>query len=157
MRLAPEDPENAAVRVRLRQIAPEFIELDRKRAQEVYEEAIALFDAGKFEASIPGFREAHLLFPQAIELQFMYGLSLARAKHLEAAQEVLEKVATSREGEEFPRALFELGQICMVKKSRMAARAWYERYLKAMEAQGRLDDPGVAAARAALRALAKEK
>ena len=86
----------------------------------------------------------------------MYGLGLARAKHLEAAQDVLEKIATSDEADKFPRAMFELGQICMVKKSRMAARAWFERYLKTMKDQDRLGDPGVKVAREALRALEEE-
>jgi tetratricopeptide (TPR) repeat protein len=155
--LAPDDPENAAVRVRLRQLAPELIELDRKRAEKVYEEAVAHFDAGRYEESIPGFREAHLLFPEAIELEYMYGLSLSRAKRLDAAQEVLQKVANSKDSAQFPRALFVLGKICIVKKSPVAARAWFERYLEVMKEQDRLDDPGVAAAREALAELAEEK
>jgi len=155
--LAPDDPENAAVRVRLRQLAPELIELDRKRAEKVYGEAVKHFDAGRYDEAIPGFREAHLLFPEAVELEYMYGLTLARAKKFDIAQEVLEKVANSKESSEFPRAAFVLGKICLVKKSPVAARAWFERYLKVMQEQDRLDDPGVAAAREALRDLAEEK
>jgi len=155
--LAPEDPENAAVRVRLRQLAPEFIELDRKRAQEVYEAAVTHFDAGRFEESVPGFREAHLLFPEALELHYMYGLSLARSKRLEQAQEELQVVVNDSDGDEFPRALFVLGQICTVKHSPVAARAWFERYLEVMEKADRLSDPGVAAARAQLEKLTEKK
>jgi hypothetical protein len=49
--------------------------------------------------------------------------------------------------------MFELGQICLVQKSREAARMWFERYLRVMEASGRDEFPGVAAAKRHLEKL----
>ncbi|MHC4955330.1 MAG: tetratricopeptide repeat protein [Planctomycetota bacterium] len=153
VQIAPEDPENAQVRVRLRQLAPEFIELDEKQAKEAYARAVVLFEQGKYEESVAGFREAHLLIPEAPKLACMYGLALARAVRIDEAKKVLERVANGDTGNEFPEAMFELGQICLVQKSREAARMWFERYLRVMEASGRDEFPGVAAAKRHLEKL----
>jgi tetratricopeptide (TPR) repeat protein len=150
---APEDPENARVRESLRQLAPEYIEIDRREAKVAYDGAMAHFERGEFEESLGGFRRAHLLFPEAPQLQCMYGLALARALQLDKAKEQLSQLATSADAADFPEAMFELGQICLAQKNPDAAGLWFERYLDAMKAAGRDAEAGVAAAREHLRKL----
>jgi tetratricopeptide (TPR) repeat protein len=150
---APDDPENAAVRVQLRQLAPEFTELDQKEARVAFESSTALFEKGQFKESVAGFKKAHLLFPEATELEYMLGVALARALELETAKLHLKVVATSAEAEQFPSALLELGQICVAQKENETAIVWFEKYVQLMEAKGEESDPMVGVVRRRLKEL----
>ncbi|MEM8883007.1 MAG: tetratricopeptide repeat protein [Planctomycetota bacterium] len=146
----PDDPENEQVRVRLRQLAPEFIEIDRKQAGIAYEQGVVHFRAGEHEKAVPYFRRAHRLFPESVELRYMFGLSLARAGRLDAAKDELAVVANSDSSADFPESMFELGRIARAQKKQAIAQAWFERYVAAMEEAGREKEEGVALARSYL-------
>lgn len=62
----------------------------RRRAEARYQEAVADFEAGRFEAAAVGFDEAHGLFPSA---RLLFNLALAREKagDLVAAAEALSR------------------------------------------------------------------
>jgi tetratricopeptide (TPR) repeat protein len=148
---APDDPENARVRESLRQLAPEYIKMDQRAAKDAYDAAVALFDAGKFAAAVPRFRHAYRLFPESPQLQFMYGLALARALQLDEAKTHLAAVANSEDAKEFAAAMFELGQISLAQKNEDTARVWFRRYLQTVPPDA--DDTVARAARAHLKKL----
>ena len=105
------------------------------------------FKARRHEQAVPGFRVAHRLFPRDADLHFWYALALARSDDLEAGKQELVVVANGPAGEQHPEAMLELGLICRVQKSPVAARAWFTRYIATMEKAGRGGEPGVKQAR----------
>ena len=149
----PDDPENGSVRKRLKEIAPEFIEIDQETARRAFEKARADLREGRFEEAAEGFREALRLFPESVDIRYLLATALARTGRLDAARPHFEQVANSPEGARFPGAMHELGNIFLVKGKPLIARAWYERYIRAMEEAGKGDDAAVAKAKEILEKL----
>jgi len=147
LKAAPDDPENAPVRDRLREIAPEFIEHDKARAEAAYKRGVEYYAKGLFREAADAFEEAVLLFPESSDLRFYLGMASARAGRLERARRELEQVANGAEGNRYPEALYELGNLSLVQRERMTARAWYRRYVTLMEAEGRGEEEAVRQAR----------
>jgi len=143
----PDDPENESVRDRLREIAPEEVEHDLASAMEAFEEGARQFEAGQWGTAADRFREALALFPEASHVRVAYAQALARCGRLEDARDHFERVANGPDVDAFPEALFELGKISMVRREKLVARVWFERYVEAMARIGREDDAHVEQAR----------
>ena len=144
----PDDPENASVRDRLREIAPEVVEMDVERARQAFESGVAAFEKGQWGEAEERFREALTLFPEAAHVRLAYAQALARGGRLEQAQEHFERVANGPDGAAWPEASFELGKIAMVRRENLLACAWFERYIEAMRLADRGADPRVSQAEA---------
>ncbi len=147
LKTAPDDPENAAVRDRLREIAPEFIDHDKARAEEAYRRGVEQYGKGLFREAADAFEEAVRLFPESSGLRFYLGMASARAGRLDRARRELEQVANGPDGQEYPDALYELGNLSLVQRERMTAKAWYKRYVTLMEEEGRGEEESVRHAR----------
>jgi tetratricopeptide (TPR) repeat protein len=153
---APEDPENAQARERLREIAPEAIGPDRELARKRFEAGVRALAERRWDEAEAAFREVVRLFPETPEFRFALGRALAGSGRLDEAQAEWERVANDAEGAaKFPESLFELGKLCRQRRNTAAARAWFQRFVEAMESAGRADDPTVEAARAFLAGSAK--
>ncbi len=150
---APDDPENVPVRDRLREIAPEFIEHDKARAEAAYKAGVDHYGKGLFREAADSFEEAVLLFPESSDLRFYLGMASARAGRLERARRELEQVANGEEGDRYPEALYELGNLSLVQRERATAKVWYRRFVARMEEVGRGEEEAVRHAR---RELAEE-
>ncbi|MHC4224766.1 MAG: tetratricopeptide repeat protein, partial [Planctomycetota bacterium] len=139
----PDDPENASVRSRLKEIAPEFIALDQEAARKAFEKAQKDLREGRYEMAAEGFGEALRLFPESLDIRYLLATALARMGRLDAAGPHFERVANSPDGGRFPAAMYELGNIFLVKGKPLIANVWYERYVKAMEEAGKAGEATV--------------
>ncbi|MHC4933391.1 MAG: tetratricopeptide repeat protein, partial [Planctomycetota bacterium] len=110
----PGDPENGAVRSRLKEIAPEFIAIDQEAARKAFEAAEKDLREGRHEAAAEGFAEALRLFPESLDIRYLLATALARTGRLDAAGPHFERVANSPDGGRFPGAMYELGNIFQV-------------------------------------------
>jgi tetratricopeptide (TPR) repeat protein len=143
----PQDPENAAIRDRLREIAPEVIVIDRDQAKQAHERGAKAFEANRWKDAADAFREVLLLFPESTYHRYYLALSLSRSGDREAARPLFEQVANANDAKESADACFELGNEYMLEKDDMVARVWYTRYVRLMEELGRADEPRVQRAR----------
>ncbi|MHC4547198.1 MAG: tetratricopeptide repeat protein [Planctomycetota bacterium] len=143
----PADPENASVRDRLREIAPEVIVIDQQKAKEAYERGEKAFKERRWQEAAAAFREAVALFPESVHLRYYHAVALLRAGERDAAKAEFVLVANHPEGREFPEALYELGLLHVARDERLVARTWLERYVRTMGELERGDDPRVARAR----------
>jgi tetratricopeptide (TPR) repeat protein len=146
----PEDPDNAAIRDLLREIAPGAIVLDEQQAREAYEKGRAAFNEGRYGDAADAFRRAVLLFPESIDLRYALASALLRAGRREEAKEELQLVANHAESDRHPEALYEIGILYLDRGDKLVARPWLERFVAAMERLGRADDPLAKDARARL-------
>jgi len=149
----PEDPDNISVRSRLREIAPEFIDPDRTLAESAYQRGMEALQKEEFKQAAAHFASAVRLFPEAVELRYAYATALLQARDLERAREEFIRVANHPEGDRFPEVLYELGKLFFVKKERLVARVWYERFVAAMDALGRGDEETAVRARQIIKEL----
>jgi TolA-binding protein len=140
-------PENAAIRDRLREIAPEVIVIDRDQAKQAHERGAKAFEANRWKDAADAFREVLLLFPESTYHRYYLALSLSRSGDREAARPLFEQVANANDAKESADACFELGNEYMLEKDDMVARVWYTRYVRLMEELGRADEPRVQRAR----------
>jgi len=155
LRAWPEDPENDAVRRRLRELAPGITVFDEKRAKQAFVRGRRAFDRGEYEDAADAFREALLLFPESTAIRYSYAAALLEGGRFTEAKDPLVKVATSGEAKRFPEALYELGRLYDRSGEPAIAKQWFHRFLEAMEAAERGDDPRVAWARERLETLGK--
>jgi len=149
----PGDPDNASVRDRLRELAPEVIIIDQEKAREAYERGSAAFQAGRWADAVAAFREAVLLFPESVDLRYYYAVSLLKDGQREAGRDELQLVANHPDGRRYPEALLRLGDYYLLEGKALIARPWYERYVALMEELGRGQEEEVVRARAKLAEL----
>ncbi|MGH7163046.1 MAG: hypothetical protein ACREID_06155, partial [Planctomycetota bacterium] len=147
LRADPDDLENGSVRERMREIAPGVIEDDRRRAEAAYGEGVEAFREARWADAAARFREASALVPEWLQARLNLGLSLARTGSVDEALRALEEVANDPEGEAYPEAMLELGNLFRVRRQPLVASAWYGRYVAAMERGGRGGEAAVAEAR----------
>jgi tetratricopeptide (TPR) repeat protein len=153
---APDDPENARIRDRLREVAPEVIGIDEAAAKKAYEAGLRAFEEGRFGEAADAFREAALLFPEAIDLHYALAKALKMARRDDEAKEEFQLVANHAEADRYPEALYELGFFHLSRGEKLVGRPWLERYVGTMERLGRGDNPLVRIARERLAELAAE-
>ncbi|MHC4959681.1 MAG: hypothetical protein ACYTGN_15050 [Planctomycetota bacterium] len=149
----PADPENAGIRDRLRNLHPGAVEEDRAAAQKAIEAGQKAYAAEDFTTAAKAFGEAARLFPNEVFFRYLHGMSLARSAQLDAALPELEWVAVHEKAADFPEVLLELGNIFVIKQNKPVAKAWYTRYVEAMEASQQGDQPSVAQIRKILKEL----
>ncbi len=157
LRAWPEDPDNDAIRRRLRELAPEVTVFDETLAKTAFIRGRKAFDRRDFEGAVRAFREALLLFPESIAIRFNYAAALLECRRFDEAKEPLMAVATSAESSDYPEASYELGRLYDRKNEPDIARQWFHRFVAAMKVAGRSDDPRVEAVRERLAALREKR
>jgi tetratricopeptide (TPR) repeat protein len=137
----PDDPENESVRSRLGEIAPQVM------AERYHRCGVDAYGARRFQDAVDAFSKALALFPEATELRLNYAQALLRSGRIDEALAEFERVANGPDGERFPQAMYEAGNICLVRREKSTARVWFERYLATVEKRGEATGPLVERAR----------
>lgn len=143
----PGDPENASVRDRLRQLAPEMIEIDRRMAEKAYRAGEQALEERRWQEAAAAFGEAVLLFPESVHFRYAHAVACLKAGEQEAAKEELVRVANHPDGSEFPEACYELAKLYVSRGEKLIARTWLHRFVHTMEELGRGAEPAVERAR----------
>ncbi|MHC4817664.1 MAG: tetratricopeptide repeat protein, partial [Planctomycetota bacterium] len=144
---APKDPENASVRDRLRQLAPDMIEIDRQMAEQAYRRGEQALEERRWKEAAAAFHEAVLLFPESVHFRYAHAIARLKTGEKEAAKEELVRVANHPDGKEFPEACYELAKLYVSRGEKLIARTWLHRFVRTMEELKRGDEASVARAR----------
>jgi tetratricopeptide (TPR) repeat protein len=143
----PKDPENASVRDRLRQLAPDMIEIDRQMAEKAYRRGEQALEERRWKAAAEAFHEAVLLFPESVHFRYAHAVARLKTGEKEKAKEELVRVANHPDGNEFPEACYELAKLYVSRGEKLIARTWLHRFVRTMEEVGRGDEASVDRAR----------
>jgi tetratricopeptide (TPR) repeat protein len=143
----PKDPENASVRDRLRQLAPEMIEIDRDMAEKAYRRGEQALEERRWRDAAEAFHEAVLLFPEFVHFRYAHAIARLKAGDKETAKEELVRVANHPDGKEFPEAAYELAKLYVSRGEKLIARTWLHRFVRTMEELKRGDEASVVRAR----------
>ncbi|MHC4493324.1 MAG: hypothetical protein ACYTDU_17075, partial [Planctomycetota bacterium] len=149
----PKDPENASVRDRLRQLAPDMIEIDRQMAEKAYRRGEQALEERRWRDAAEAFHEAVLLFPEFVHFRYAHAIARLKTGEKEVAKEELVWVANHPDGKEFPEASYELAKLYVSRGEKLIARTWLHRFVRTMEELSRGDEPSVARARRMIREL----
>jgi len=149
----PKDPENASVRDRLRQLAPDMIEIDRQMAEKAYRRGEQALEERRWPAAAEAFHEAVLLFPEFVHFRYAHAIARLKTGEKDVAKEELVRVANHPDGKEFPEACYELAKLYVSRGEKLIARTWLHRFVRAMEELNRAGEPSVTRARRMIQEL----
>ncbi|MEE8107120.1 MAG: tetratricopeptide repeat protein [Planctomycetota bacterium] len=154
----PEDPDNAKIVDRVRELDPKQLELDSKRAQTEFELGSKAYQERRWVDAAKHFRWPVALFPTQSEFRFNLGMARSRAGEIQPAIDQLEQVAAGPRADSFPNAFFELGMLHSVLDATETSRAWYTRYIESVEANDpNPTDPAVRGRLKRAREMVQEK